>query len=417
MTRSYLPVNPPQRLLMGPGPINADPRVLRAMSSQLIGQYDPAMTRYMNEVMALYRSVFRTANTATLLVDGTSRAGIEAILVSAIRPGDRVLVPVFGRFGHLLCEIARRCRADVHTIEVPWGEVFSAQQIEDAIKRVKPRLLLTVQGDTSTTMLQPLAELGDICRRHGVLFYTDATASLGGNLLETDAWGLDAVSAGLQKCLGGPSGTAPITLSAQMEEVIRRRACVEAGIRTAAHQNGDDEMIYSNYFDLGMILDYWGPERLNHHTEATSALFAARECARVLDEEGLDAGIARHKLHGDALLKGIQGMGLETFGNLDHKMNNVLGVVIPEAVNGDQVRKLMLEDFSIEIGTSFGPLAGKVWRIGTMGHNARKDCVMQTLSALEAVLNHLGFRTVQGAAMQAAWGHYEEHCQLIQSTA
>ncbi|UUD64105.1 alanine--glyoxylate aminotransferase family protein [Pseudomonas seleniipraecipitans] len=417
MTRSYLPVNPPQRLLMGPGPINADPRVLRAMSSQLIGQYDPAMTRYMNEVMALYRSVFRTANTATLLVDGTSRAGIEAILVSAIRPGDRVLVPVFGRFGHLLCEIARRCRADVHTIEVPWGEVFSAQQIEDAIKRVKPRLLLTVQGDTSTTMLQPLAELGDICRRHGVLFYTDATASLGGNPLVTDAWGLDAVSAGLQKCLGGPSGTAPITLSAQMEEVIRRRACVEAGIRTVAHQNGDDEMIYSNYFDLGMILDYWGPERLNHHTEATSALFAARECARIIDEEGLDAGIARHKLHGDALLKGIQGMGLETFGNLDHKMNNVLGVVIPEAVNGDQVRKLMLEDFGIEIGTSFGPLAGKVWRIGTMGYNARKDCVMQTLGALEAVLNRLGFRTVQGAAMQAAWGHYEEYCQLTPSTA
>ncbi|TBU73471.1 aminotransferase [Pseudomonas daroniae] len=410
MTTSYSPVNPPQRLLMGPGPINADPRVLRAMSSQLIGQYDPAMTRYMNEVMALYRGVFRTENAATLLIDGTSRAGIEAILVSAIRPGDKVLVPVFGRFGHLLCEIARRCRADVHSIEVPWGEVFTPQQIEDAIKQVKPRLLLTVQGDTSTTMLQPLAELGDICRRHDVLFYTDATASLGGNLLETDAWGLDAVSAGLQKCLGGPSGTAPITLSARMEEVIRRRACVEAGIRTAAHQDGVDEMIYSNYFDLGMILDYWGPERLNHHTEATSALFAARECARVIGEEGLDAGIARHKLHGDALLKGIQGMGLETFGNLEYKMNNVLGVVIPEAVNGDQVRKLMLEDFGIEIGTSFGPLAGKVWRIGTMGYNARKDCVMQTLSALEAVLNHLGLRTTQGAAMQAAWDHYSERC-------
>ncbi len=408
MNTTFLPVNPPQRLLMGPGPINADPRVLRAMSSQLIGQYDPAMTGYMNEVMALYRGVFRSTNAATLLVDGTSRAGIEAILVSAIRPGDKVLVPVFGRFGHLLCEVARRCRAEVHSIEVPWGEVFSAQQIEDAIKQVKPRLLLTVQGDTSTTMLQPLAELGEICRRHGVLFYTDATASLGGNALEADAWGLDAVSAGLQKCLGGPSGTAPITLSAAMVEVIRRRAHVEAGIRTDAHRDGEDEMIYSNYFDLGMILDYWGPERLNHHTEATSALFGARECARVLLEEGLDAAIARHKLHGDALLKGIQGMGLETFGNLEHKMNNVLGVVIPQAVNGDEVRKLLLEDFGIEIGTSFGPLAGKIWRIGTMGYNARKDCVMQTLSALEAVLNRLGLRTTQGAAMQAAWDHYGE---------
>lgn len=172
-------LNPPSRLLMGPGPINADPRVLRAMSSQLIGQYDPAMTHYMNEVMALYRGVFRTENRWTMLVDGTSRAGIEAILVSAIRPGDKVLVPVFGRFGHLLCEIARRCRAEVHTIEVPWGEVFTPDQVEDAIKRIRPRLLLTVQGDTSTTMLQPLADLGDICRRYDVLFYTDATASLG----------------------------------------------------------------------------------------------------------------------------------------------------------------------------------------------------------------------------------------------
>lgn len=159
-----------------------------------------------------------------------------------------------------------------------------------------------------------------------------------------------------------------------------------------------------------MIMDYWGPERLNHHTEATSALFGARECARIILEEGLDNGIARHKLHGDALLKGIQGMGLETFGDLKHKMNNVLGVMIPAGIDGEQVRKLMLEDFAIEIGTSFGPLIGKVWRIGTMGYNARKDCVMLTLSALESVLTHLGFRTTQGAALQAAWDHYRGSC-------
>ncbi|PJG61069.1 aminotransferase [Yersinia kristensenii] len=400
-------INPPARLLMGPGPINADPRVLRAMSSQLIGQYDPAMTEYMNQVMALYRGVFRTENPWTMLIDGTSRAGIEAVLLSSIRPGDKVLVPVFGRFGHLLCEIARRCRAEVHIIEVPWGEVFTPDMIEDAIKKVRPRLLLTVQGDTSTTMLQPLAELGDICRRHQVLFYTDATASLGGNRLETDAWGLDAVSAGLQKCLGGPSGSSPVTLSPQFAEQIRRRKCIEQGIRTAEHTDGDEEMIYSNYFDLGMIMDYWGPERLNHHTEATSMLFAARECARVMLEEGLDNGIARHALHGAALLAGIQGMGLAVFGDLKHRMNNVLGVVIPAGIPGEQVRQLMLNDFGIEIGTSFGPLNGKIWRIGTMGYNARKDCVMQTLVALEAVLNRLGFSTVQGAGLQAAWDVYQ----------
>jgi (S)-ureidoglycine-glyoxylate aminotransferase len=402
----YAQINPPQRLLMGPGPINADPRVLRAMSSQLVGQYDPAMTHYMNEVMALYRALFRTENRWTMLIDGTSRAGIEAVLVSSIRPGDKVLVPVYGRFGHLLCEIARRCRAEVHTIEVPWGEVFTPDQIEDAIKRVRPRLLLTVQGDTSTTMLQPLEQLGALCKQYGVLFYTDATASFAGNPLETDAWGLDAVSVGMQKCLGGPSGTSPITLSPQMEAVIRRRKCVEAGIRTEAHQDGEDEMIWSNYFDLGMIMDYWGPERLNHHTEATSALFGARECARLILQEGLDNTIARHQLHGEAMLHGIQAMGLETFGDVKNKMSNVLGVIIPDGINGDRVRKLMLDDFGIEIGTSFGPLHGKVWRIGTMGYNARKDCVMQTLTALEAVLHHLGFRSPQGAALQAAWDRY-----------
>jgi len=402
----YAQINPPQRLLMGPGPINADPRVLRAMSSQLVGQYDPAMTHYMNEVMALYRALFRTENRWTMLIDGTSRAGIEAVLVSSIRPGDKVLVPVYGRFGHLLCEIARRCRAEVHTIEVPWGEVFTPDQIEEAIKRVRPRLLLTVQGDTSTTMLQPLEQLGAICKQYGVLFYTDATASFAGNPLETDAWGLDAVSVGMQKCLGGPSGTSPITLSPQMEAVIRRRKCVEAGIRTEAHQDGEDEMIWSNYFDLGMIMDYWGPERLNHHTEATSALFGARECARLILQEGLDNTIARHQLHGEAMLHGIQAMGLEIFGDVKNKMSNVLGVIIPDGINGDRVRKLMLDDFGIEIGTSFGPLHGKVWRIGTMGYNARKDCVMQTLTALEAVLHHLGFRSPQGAALQAAWDRY-----------
>lgn len=402
----YAQINPPQRLLMGPGPINADPRVLRAMSSQLVGQYDPAMTHYMNEVMALYRALFRTENRWTMLIDGTSRAGIEAVLVSSIRPGDKVLVPVYGRFGHLLCEIARRCRAEVHTIEVPWGEVFTPDQIEDAIKRVRPRLLLTVQGDTSTTMLQPLEQLGALCKQYGVLFYTDATASFAGNPLETDAWGLDAVSVGMQKCLGGPSGTSPITLSPQMEAVIRRRKCVEAGIRTEAHQDGEDEMIWSNYFDLGMIMDYWGPERLNHHTEATSALFGARECARLILQEGLDNTLARHQLHGEAMLHGIQAMGLEIFGDVKNKMSNVLGVIIPDGINGDRVRKLMLDDFGIEIGTSFGPLHGKVWRIGTMGYNARKDCVMQTLTALEAVLHHLGFRSPQGAALQAAWDRY-----------
>ena len=209
----YDQINPPARLLMGPGPINADPRVLRAMSAQLVGQYDPVMTGYMNETMALYREVFQTKNEQTFLVDGTSRAGIESVLVSAIRPGDPVLVTVAGRFGLLLCEIARRCGAKLHVIEKPWGEVFTPEEVEEAIRKIRPRMLLTVHGDTSTTIAQPLEGLGEICHRYGVLFYTDATATLGGNTLKTDDWGLDAVTAGLQKCMAGSAGTSPVTLS------------------------------------------------------------------------------------------------------------------------------------------------------------------------------------------------------------
>jgi (S)-ureidoglycine---glyoxylate transaminase len=401
-------LNPPPRLLMGPGPINCYPRVLGAMSTQLIGQYDPVMTGYMNEVMALYRQVFKTQNSATLLVDGTSRAGIEAVLVSSIEPGDKVLVPVFGRFGHLLKEIAERAGADVHCIEVEWGQVFKPEQIEEAIKAVKPKLLAMVQGDTSTTMLQPLQHIGEICRRYDVLFYADATASIGGNPFETDEWQLDAVSVGLQKCLGGPSGSAPITLSDRYVDLIRQRRHVEAGIVAAHHTQGTRPRIASNYFDLAMILDYWGPERLNHHTEATSMLYCARECAINLLEEGIDSSIQRHQLHGDAMLAGVRGLNLQPFGDLQHKMTNVVGVYIPEKVKGDAIRQQLLEDFNIEIGTSFGPLHGKIWRIGTMGYNARKDAVLHTLQSLETLLRRAGHALQAGLAIDSAMQVYAE---------
>lgn len=412
MATIFEPINPPARLLMGPGPITADPRVLRAMSAQLVGQYDPAMTEYMNETQVLYRQIFKTQNDATLLIDGTSRAGIEAVLVSVITPGDKVLVPVFGRFGHLLKEIAIRCGADVHVIEVPWGEVFEPEQIEEAIKKVQPKLLALVQGDTSTTMLQPLEHIGEICRRHDVLFYSDGTASICGNDFQTDNWGLDAVSVGLQKCLGGPSGSAPITLSERYVAEVNKRRHVEAGIRDAHHQDSSGEIIHSNYFDIPMILDYWGEERLNHHTEASTMLYGSRECARIVLEEGQDACIARHKLHGDAMRLGLEGMNLTMFGDLDHKMNNVVGVVIPDSVDGEAVRSSMLLDYGIEIGTSFGPLKGKVWRIGTMGYNARKDCVLVTLSALENVLRRVGHKLSAGEAVDCAMAHYKSEAKV-----
>jgi len=250
-------------------------------------------------------------------------------------------------------------------------------------------LVATVQGDTSTTMCQPLDGLGDLCHARGALLYADVTASLGGNPFEMDAWGLDAASAGLQKCLAGPSGSAPVTLSPAAVERITARKHVEAGIREAGDQ-AQGRTIRSNYFDVAMLLDYWGERRLNHHTEATSMLYAALECARILLLEGVDAAVERHRRHGAAMLAGVRGLGLETFGDLTHKMHNVVGVEIPEGVDGDAVRSQLLHDHGIEIGTSFGPLHGRIWRIGTMGYNARSEAVLTTLAALEAVLGRTG---------------------------
>ena len=402
---SSVQINPPARLLMGPGPINADPRVLRAMSAQLVGQYDPAMTAYMNETQELYRGVFKTANDATILVDGTSRAGIEAALISLIEPGDRVLVPIFGRFGHLLREIAERCQAEVHVIEREWGTVFTPSEIEAAIIEHKPKILAVVHGDTSTTLAQPLDEVGAICQKHGVLFYSDTTASLAGNVFETDAWGLDAVTSGLQKCLAGPSGSAPTTLSPWAVDVINSRKSVEAGIRSAGDAVSATP-IRSNYFDLSQILDYWGPKRLNHHTEATSMLYGARECARIVLEEGLDAAIERHRLHGSAMVAGLLGLGFAVFGDQSVRMNNIVGVYIPDGIDGDAGRAAMLNDYGIEIGTSFGPLHGKVWRIGTMGYNARRDTVLTTLAALEQMLRRGGVSLTAGGGVGAALDYY-----------
>ena len=402
------PFVPPTRLLMGPGPINADPRVHAAMAQPLIGQFDPAMTAAMNQVMALYRHVFGTTNAATFLVDGTARAGIEAVLVSLLSPGDRVLVPVIGRFGHLLTEIAERCGAEVHTVDAAWGTVLGIDELEAAIERVQPALVATVQGDTSTTMCQPLAGLGEAAARHGALVYADVTASIGGNRFELDAWGLDAASAGLQKCLAGPSGSAPVTLSPAAVARITARKRVEAGIRDDALDGAvaSGPAIASNYFDIAMLLDYWGERRLNHHTEATSMLYAALECARILLLEGVDAAVDRHRVHGAAMAAGVAGLGLETFGDQAHKMHNVVGVEIPTGVDGEAVRTQLLEGFGIEIGTSFGPLAGRIWRIGTMGYNARADAVLATLDALEHVLVAQGFAVPSGGGVDAATEAY-----------
>ncbi|MGE3868642.1 MAG: alanine--glyoxylate aminotransferase family protein [Pseudorhodoplanes sp.] len=406
MTELFGDLNPPPRILMGPGPVGIDPRVLRAMSMPMLGQFDPAFTAYMNETMALIRQLYRTRNRWSFLVDGTARAGIEAILVSIVAPGDKVLVPIFGRFGHLLAEICRRAGGAVATLERAWGTVYTPDEIEAAIRTHRPRILAIVHGDTSTTMAQPLAEIGGICRKYDVVFYTDATATLGGTDVPVDAWKIDAVSAGLQKCLSGPPGSAPISFGERVVEIVTRRKHVEAGIKPDGMVEGDGPIVRSNYFDLAMLMDYWSESRLNHHTEAASMLYGAREAIRIVLAEGLDHGFARHRLASRAIGAGLGEMGLELFGDQANKMPNVTGVVIPHGVDGEAVRAILLHDFGIEIGTSFGPLRGKIWRIGTMGYVCRKENVLICLGALEAALRQCGFQTKAGAGVDAALAVY-----------
>jgi (S)-ureidoglycine-glyoxylate aminotransferase len=395
-------IDPPQRLLMGPGPVNAHPRVLRAMAADLLGQFDPEMTSYMNEVMALYRPVFGTDNRWTFLVNGTARAGIEAALVSMVAPGDRVLVLNFGRFGLLLTEILGRIGAVIETVDAPWGEVVPMDAIAAAIARFGPKVVAAVHGDTSTTMAQPLEGLGELCRAAGALSYVDATATIGGMEIAADRWGVDVVTGGLQKCLGGPSGSSPITISDRAAEAIFSRRHVEEGIRRDDISDGAGVRIGSNYFDLAMVMDYWSEKRLNHHTEATTMLYGARECARVALGEGLPARFARHAAAGRAITAGVRALGLTVFGDDRYRMTNVTGIYIPKGINGETIRRRMREDFEIEIGSAFGPLEGKIWRIGAMGYNAMKHKVLITLSALESVLRAEGYPCPPGAGVDAA---------------
>lgn len=399
----------PKRTIMTPGPVEVDPRVLRAMSTPILGQFDPAFTNIMNEVMEMLRQVFQTKNRWAFPIDGTSRSGNEAILCSIIEPGDKVLVPIYGRFGHLLVEICERYGAEVHTLECPWGEVFEPQVVIAEIKKVNPKIVAIVHGETSTGRIQPLAEIGKACRERDILFVVDAVASIGGVEVKTDEWYIDGLIGGTQKCLSVPSGMAPITYNDRIETILFARKKVERGIATEEDLRftRSKHAISSNYFDLSMLQDYWGPRRLNHHTEATSMIYALHEGLRLVLIEGLQQRFDRHMLHEKALIAGLEAMGLRLFGDSRHKLPCVTCVEIPNGVDGESVRKMLLDEFSIEIASSFGPLHGKIWRIGTMGYSCRKENILAVLGALEAVLIRHGVNVIRGEALQAALDEYK----------
>lgn len=408
--KTYAELSPSPRTIMTPGPVEVDPRVLRAMSFPILGQFDPEFTGLMNDTMEMLRGLFRTGNKQAYPVDGTSRSGIEAALGSLIVPGEKVLIPIYGRFGHLLHEIAERCGADVTTIEKPWGTVFDPEEIIGSIRKERPSLVAVVHGETSTGCMQPLEEIGRICREQDALLAVDAVATIGGVPVETDRWQMDIVIGGTQKCLSVPSGMAPITYNDRAERKIMSRKRIERGLKPREETAAMREIpaIRSNYLDLAQLQDYWSPDRLNHHTEMTSMLYGLREGLRILHQEGLEARFARHRLHERALMAGIAAMGLSLFGDPSCKLPVVTCVEIPDGVDGESVREMLLQRFGIEIASSFGPLKGRIWRIGTMGYSASTRNVLLSLGALEAVLIRHGVQVRQGEGVQAALEIYEE---------
>ena len=392
MAKRYQDLDPPVRLLLGPGPANAEPRVLRAMAAPLLGQFDPLFTDYMNEVVELQRYLFQTANARCFPVSGTSRAGLEAAVTSLVEPGDRVLIGSCGRFGELFELLAERAGAEPRFVREAWGRVIAPEAIEQELRAFRPRVVLLVHGETSTGQLQPLDEIGALCRGYEALLVADAVPSLGGVDLPTDSWQVDVCVSGLQKCLGGPSGMAPITYNERAEAKMKARR----------------EPPSSNYLDLLQLAEYWSAPRWNHHTAPTSLVYALREALRIIHEEGLEARFARHQAVSAALCAGLTEMGLELFGQRETALPTITAVKVPEGVDDQGTRGLLLEDFGIEIGASFGPLQGKVWRIGTMGHNARIGPVLTLLGALEQVLVLQGYRVPAGVGAAAALGHYRQ---------
>jgi (S)-ureidoglycine-glyoxylate aminotransferase len=362
------------------------------MAAPVLGQFDPAFTAIMTEVMNLGRQVFRTRNPHTFTVSGTGRAGMEAGIVSLVEPGDRVLVANCGRFGDLFVDLASRYGAQVNQITAEWGRVIDPAQIEDALRRTPAKVVAVVHGETSTGMLQPMMdEIGRICRRRDALLVVDAVVTLGGIPVDIDAWQIDLGSAGTQKCVGCPSGMAPITYNARAEQVITSRKTP----------------IISNYFDLAQLQRYWSPERLNHHTLPTSMTYGLREALRLIVDEGLEARWTRHLRVGDALKRGLEAMGIQLFGDPGHRLPMITAMLVPEGVPDEAGRTRLLEEFGVEVATAFGPLRGRIWRIGTMGYNAELSTVLRVLTALEYVLRSFGARVPSGAGVEEARRIYE----------
>ena len=379
-------LNPPSRLLLGPGPSDVHPRVLTAMATPLVGHLDPYFIEVMTQVQEMLRQVFRTANRLTFPVSATGMAGMETCFVNLLEPGDKVVVCANGFFGQRMIDVAGRTGAAVTILERPWGSVFDFEQIRDVLQKVRPKVLSIVHAETSTGALQPLERLGALCHEFDTLLLADAVTSLGCVPLEVDGWEIDAVYSCSQKGLSCPPSLSPVSFSPRAVEAIGRRK----------------SKVQSWYFDLSMVQKYWSDDRVYHHTAPITMAYALREGLRLVLEEGLEARWARHQRNHRALKAGLLALGLTYTAVEGHQLPQLNAVRIPAGVDDLTVRKQLLSQFGIEIGGGLGDLKGKAWRIGLMGHNSQPNCVMQVLAALEVCLLGQGVKVTPGAGVAAA---------------
>jgi alanine-glyoxylate transaminase/serine-glyoxylate transaminase/serine-pyruvate transaminase len=364
------------------------PRVLQALSAPLLGHLDPAFLTVMNDVQQSLRPLFATTNPFTIAVSGTGSAGMEAAIVNIVEPGDAVIVGVTGVFGTRLATVVERCGGKAIKLEVPWGQVIPPDMIETALRRSSPvKAVVLVHAETSTGAWQPLEPVGAMCRNHQALLIVDAVTSLGGVPVDVDRWGIDVCYSATQKCLSCPPGLAPLTLSPQALSVIKSR-------RTPCQ---------SWYLDMGLVADYWAEgSRAYHHTAPVSMLYALRESLRLIEQEGLPARFARHRLNSDALVAGLMELELTPLPSAEHRLPMLSCVTVPPHLDEAAVRQQLLQQFGIEIGGGLGPLKGKVWRIGLMGESCTEANVLTFLNALEEIFIRYGWLSTPGVALQAA---------------
>ena len=364
------PIDTPDRLLLGPGPSNAHPTVLQALSRTPIGHLDPLYVELMGEVQELLRYAWQTDNRLTLPMSGTGSSAMEATLANTIEPGDTVLVAVKGYFGNRLLDMAGRYRANVQVIEKPWGEAFSLEEIEAGIKKYKPAILAMVHAETSTGICQPMEGIGDLCREHDCLLLLDTVTSLGGVPLYLDAWKVDLAYSCSQKGLSCPPGLGPFTMGPRAEAKLAAR----------------QDKVPNWYLDVSLLNQYWGSDRVYHHTAPVNMNFGMREALRLLAEEGLDNAWARHRRNAQALWTGLESLGLEMHVPEELRLPTLTTVRIPEDVDGKAFSSHLLNSHGIEVGGGLGVLAGKIWRIGLMGYNSTPENVDRLLNLFETEL-------------------------------